>query len=39
MGVGVGVVARTSEGYVLASMCSAQRYIYDPAIAEAYGAR
>jgi len=37
--MGVGVVARTSEGRVLACMRSVQQYIFDPAVAEAYGAR
>jgi hypothetical protein len=27
-----------SEGKVLASLCSVQQYISDPAVAEAYGA-
>lgn len=35
----MGVIARDSEGKVLASLCSVQRYKLDPAIAEAYGAR
>jgi hypothetical protein len=37
--MGVGVIARDSEGQVVASMCSVQHHISDPAIAEAYGAR
>lgn len=37
--IGIGVVARNSAGRVLASLCSVQRYIFDPSIAEAYGER
>lgn len=35
----MGIVARDSEGKVIAAMCSSQRYISDPSVAEAFGAR
>jgi hypothetical protein len=37
--IGVGIVARDSEGKVIAVMCSSQRYISDSSVAEAFGAR
>lgn len=37
--IGVGVIARDFAGNVLGAMCSVHRYISDPTIAEAYGAR
>jgi len=37
--VGVGIIARDHRGKVLASTCSIQRYIADPATAKAWGAR
>jgi hypothetical protein len=37
--IGVGIVARDSEGKVMAAMCSFQRYISDSSVAKAYGAR
>lgn len=35
----VGIVARDSEGNEIAAKCSSQRYISNPSMAEAYGAR
>jgi hypothetical protein len=36
---GVGVIARNHSGEVLAAQCAIQRYIVDPAVAEAIGAK
>jgi hypothetical protein len=35
----VSVIVRNSDGKVMASMCSVQQYISNPAIAEVYGAQ
>jgi hypothetical protein len=37
--IGVGIVARDCKGKVLAARCSFHRYISNPAVAEAFGAK
>jgi len=37
--MGVGVIARNHSGEVLAAQCAVQRYIVDPAVAKAIGAK